>query len=656
MKRSIQLLLALVLISGFISAQKSITLLSSGIFTAENDYSWHPARAKYHAGDNYEWAKVEADDSAWDTASFSLNAESLPKSGWNGSAWFRFRVITDSSLTLKPLMFSVYQAGSTEVFLNGEKILSLPGLTSGRTYTMITFPKAGIQTFAVRYINKDYMTFRNAGMDEGLGLRIGPADQLVQSRLENIRDDESSQKFFMGLVLAFMILHLVLYLFSRESGSNFYYALFLFAYSLNIFFDYQNFLSSSGASTLVWLRLHRTVVPFTQIFLLRFLYSVFEKRTPSQFWPISGILLTAGAFAVWKPVSNYGVFQLISLIAIAEMFRLILRAIINKISDAWILAAGFIFLMFFSSYDMLLDTGLMKPINGVENAYIYGTIGWFVCMSVYLAKEFAKRARTIIRQELNIREQEIRSRVLAADNDRKKFELEEARKIQLAMLPAAKKEFPGLDVSFMMRTATEVGGDYYDYSYTDQGALNIVLGDATGHGAKAGLMVATFKSLFSALGSNLNIPDFFARCSAIVKNMRLGNLFMSITFLRIADGNFSLSAAGMPPVLIYRKFPGTVEEIIHKSMPLGAVLNFPYEVSRGRLQSGDIILLASDGLPELFNEEKAMLGQDCIKETLQKNSLLTAGEITQNLLKLSDEWRGTHPQDDDITIIVVKVK
>ena len=136
-------------------------------------------------------------------------------------------------------------------------------------------------------------------------------------------------------------------------------------------------------------------------------------------------------------------------------------------------------------------------------------------------------------------------------------------------------ELPNLEIAVYMKTATEVGGDYYDYNISADGTLNIAIGDATGHGMKAGIMVATIKSLFSALGSNLMIPDFFKKCTEIIKSMSLGNLFMSMTLIRIKDGTVIGSSAGMPPILHFKKAEDKVDEIVIKSMPLGALKDFP---------------------------------------------------------------------------------
>ncbi len=76
-------------------------------------------------------------------------------------------------------------------------------------------------------------------------------------------------------------------------------------------------------------------------------------------------------------------------------------------------------------------------------------------------------------------------------------ELEEARKLQLSMLPNEIPNHPNLEIAVSMETATEVGGDYYDFAVGSDGTLNIALGDATGHGMQAGTLVTIMKGIFT---------------------------------------------------------------------------------------------------------------------------------------------------------------
>ena len=116
------------------------------------------------------------------------------------------------------------------------------------------------------------------------------------------------------------------------------------------------------------------------------------------------------------------------------------------------------------------------------------------------------------------------------------------------------------------------------------------------------------------------------------------------------------SAAGMPPIFIYRGKTEAVEEIVLKGMPLGGPSGFLYPEQKTDLRAGDTILLMSDGLPELFNEEMEMLDYPRVKEIFKGAAQKSPDEIISHLNESGEKWRKGKAQDDDITFVVVKVK
>ena len=88
--------------------------------------------------------------------------------------------------------------------------------------------------------------------------------------------------------------------------------------------------------------------------------------------------------------------------------------------------------------------------------------------------------------ELDRRREKENKKFLQLENNRKTKELDEARNLQLSMLPKVLPQVPNLDIAVYMKTATEVGGDYYDFNVGTDGTLTVAIGDATGHGMKAG--------------------------------------------------------------------------------------------------------------------------------------------------------------------------
>jgi len=251
---------------------------------------------------------------------------------------------------------------------------------------------------------------------------------------------------------------------------------------------------------------------------------------------------------------------------------------------------------------------------------------------------------------------ELQARAVQAENDRKSKELEEARQLQLSMLPKELPQIPNLDIAVYMKTATEVGGDYYDFNVSIDGTLTVVLGDATGHGMKAGTMVTAAKSLFNSYAPNLDILYTFQEMTRCIKQMNMNNLSMCLTMLKIHGNKMTMSSAGMPPVYIFKNDVKNVEEHLMKGMPLGTMTKFPYELKKTKLGKGDTILLMSDGLPELQNDKNEMYGYDRTKTEFHSAGRKEPEEIVDHLMKAASQWVDGKDPDDDVTFVVIKIK
>jgi serine phosphatase RsbU (regulator of sigma subunit) len=299
-----------------------------------------------------------------------------------------------------------------------------------------------------------------------------------------------------------------------------------------------------------------------------------------------------------------------------------------------------------------------------QTTYAYISYGFVILLFLFGFDRFQRRRilnkerekQKIQEAELRALAAEAQARLIEAENERKTKELEEARNLQLSMLPHVLPELPNLDIAVYMKTATEVGGDYYDFHVGLDGTLTVVIGDATGHGLNAGTIVTATKSLFSSHASNPDIVYTFSEISRCLKEMKFRLLSMCLQILKIRGNNMYLSAAGMPPVLIYRRSTNNVEELLIKGMPLGTPASFPYEVKTSTLNSGDTILLMSDGFPELFNESKEMYGYERIERKFLEIADLSPDNIIAELIKSGDKWSNGREQDDDISFVVIKVK
>jgi len=280
---------------------------------------------------------------------------------------------------------------------------------------------------------------------------------------------------------------------------------------------------------------------------------------------------------------------------------------------------------------------------------------------LYAIREFEiRRQKNIAKlKESQLRAQvaESESKATKAEIEKKNHELEEARKLQLSMLPKSIPVIPELDIAVYMKTASEVGGDYYDFDVGENGdALTVAVGDATGHGLKAGTMVSLIKGLFSANASKTDIKPFYEKCTQTIKQMELGNLYMALTLVKIKDHKLVASSAGMPPIYVYKAKTNSIEEISLKGMPLGAFDDFPYSEREIDLESDDTILILTDGLPELFNDQKEILDYSSIESLFSEVVGKNPKEIISHLVDAGEKWANGNPQKDDMTFLVIKVK
>ncbi len=272
-----------------------------------------------------------------------------------------------------------------------------------------------------------------------------------------------------------------------------------------------------------------------------------------------------------------------------------------------------------------------------------------------LTETFNRMANDLRVNQERLVETELAQRLLATENERKSAELEEARSFQLSLLPKSLPEHPRLEVAVFMRTATEVGGDYYDFRTDEDGRLTVAIGDATGHGAKAGTMVTVIKSLFTAGAGGCDLPEFLANAAGSIRRMDLGRMAMALALVRLDGERMTVSSAGMPPILV-RRAAGEVEEIALQGLPLGGMAQASYQRHEARLASGDIVLLMSDGLPELPNAEGEPFGYGRVRRAVDECAGCSPQEIIARLAAAAESWAAGRPPADDVTFVVVKVR
>ena len=239
---------------------------------------------------------------------------------------------------------------------------------------------------------------------------------------------------------------------------------------------------------------------------------------------------------------------------------------------------------------------------------------------------------------------------------RMKGDLEEARQLQLAMLPKTIPRLTYLDIAVYMNTAQEVGGDYYDFAVDSKDTLTVAIGDATGHGLKAGTIVTATKVLFNSLVFHQNPVKILQEMSLALKDMGFHKMYMAMIIAKMTRERMLISSAGMPFTYHYRASDKTVTVIELKGMPLGGFPDFPYQSIELKLHTGDAFLLMSDGLMELRNHQGQFFGEKRIKSLFKEQADKEPEEVIEVLSLAAKDWTGGESVQDDMTLMVMKVK
>jgi len=272
-----------------------------------------------------------------------------------------------------------------------------------------------------------------------------------------------------------------------------------------------------------------------------------------------------------------------------------------------------------------------------------------------MAADLKSHQERLLEEERLRQEREIEQALLRTEYERKTLELEEARRFQLSLLPKTLPEHPAFEIAVSMRTATEVGGDYYDFHLAEDGALTVAVGDATGHGARAGTMVTVVKSLFSADAGSSGPRAFLDEAARAVKRMELGRMAMGLCLARLAGRTLTLSSAGMPPVFFHHRASGETEEIALQGMPLGGLAS-EYQERSLEIAAGDTLLLMSDGLPELTNGDGDPLGYPRVRSLFESLSGKPPQEVIAGLAAAAESWTESQAPKDDITLVVIRIR
>jgi len=235
-----------------------------------------------------------------------------------------------------------------------------------------------------------------------------------------------------------------------------------------------------------------------------------------------------------------------------------------------------------------------------------------------------------------------------------------AEEVQQNLLPKAPPVVDGMDIAGTSIYCEQVGGDYYDFLELDGGRLGIVVTDASGHGVGSALHMTTARAFLRFGTRHYEGPARLLQDvnRFLTQDASETGRFTTLFFLELNPPEKRLRwvRAGHDPALFYNAEQNEFETLSGDGMALGVIPDFVFKDSiREGWHAGDIILISTDGISETRNEQGEMFGTDPLKEVVRNHALKPAGTILEAVIDSLTQFRGESPQEDDITLVVMKL-
>ena len=250
------------------------------------------------------------------------------------------------------------------------------------------------------------------------------------------------------------------------------------------------------------------------------------------------------------------------------------------------------------------------------------------------------------------------ARLTEEQMERERLEREQqvAREIQQRFLPASSPVVNGYELQGISFPCYEIGGDYYDFIHRENGKLIVALGDVSGKGTAAALLMS---SLHAAVHAQADIHDSLAKTIGAVNRYLVesipANRFVTLFYAELDPKNGALSflnAGHNPPLIVHAG--GTMEQLASGGLPLGIMPNADFREGRTQLHPGDVLVIYSDGVSEAVNPGGEEFGPTRLYEVVARNLDASAGGIRDRIESALTKFCQGTPAADDITLVICK--
>jgi len=246
---------------------------------------------------------------------------------------------------------------------------------------------------------------------------------------------------------------------------------------------------------------------------------------------------------------------------------------------------------------------------------------------------------------------------VAVEKGRMERELQMARDVQASLLPRETPQVPGWEFAAHWQPAREVAGDYYDFIPLDRGQLGLVIADVSDKGMPAALFMALTRSIIRACAGRTPSPaDGIAHANRLLCADSSQGMFVTMFYglLDPAAGTLTYVNAGHDQPLLYRSEPDELSELGPTGMVLGVLEDARFEQEQVGLQSGDFLLLYTDGVTDATDAQGQEFGKQRLQRVVRDSRRASVTDVVAALEQALEEFVGTSLAFDDITVVGLK--
>jgi len=297
-----------------------------------------------------------------------------------------------------------------------------------------------------------------------------------------------------------------------------------------------------------------------------------------------------------------------------------------------------------SSTPVLMFTGLGSEAERIQGLD-FGADDYLP--KTFSSPELLARLRALVRRSF-LNNEEIK------DRNEQRRELEQARDIQMGLLPRAIPEVSGLDIGSVWKPAKSVSGDYYDVIPAPGGKTVICIGDVSGKGMPAALLMANVQAAIKAFApQNLPPAELCRRVNLILWSNSTGGRFMSLFFglFDPQEQQVAYTCAGHNPPILLRS-DGSETRLVVGGTVLGLFPDSEYETEIRPFKPGDRLVLFTDGVTECINAAEEEFGEERLRQTVRANSGANATSLAGSVIDAVCKHAGDTFQDDATLVVV----